>query len=217
MLVRSEARRRGGAAAVLLAATVLGGCTRIDNALATVPFFSFMQSSPGFDPYEGTRPAPPGSVPYESPNEEQTVPPVEPNEASLQAFAAQVKNPVPMSDTVALRQGADLFHRYCFVCHGPTGTGNGPIIGPGKFPFALNLMLPVTVARSDGYIMGMITAGRGLMPEYGSKIPVPERWYIVNYVRTLQQRAAAGAGQAGAAPAGVPSASPGAGGAGAGR
>ncbi|HEU5303667.1 MAG TPA: cytochrome c, partial [Gemmatimonadales bacterium] len=40
---------------------------------------------------------------------------------------------------------------------------------------------------SDGYIYGMIRYGRGVMPRYGDKVPVPaERWAIVSHVRRLQ-------------------------------
>ena len=35
----------------------------------------------------------------------------------------------------------------------------------------------------------MIRVGRGLMPEYGSRITHFDRWSIVNYVRELQSQA----------------------------
>jgi len=47
-------------------------------------------------------------------------------------------------------------------------------------------------AYADGYIFGMIRNGRGLMPTY-NRIEEPDRWDIVNYVRSLQ-------GKLGAAP-----------------
>jgi mono/diheme cytochrome c family protein len=56
--------------------------------------------------------------------------------------------------------------------------------------------------RSDGYIFGMITVGRGVMPPYGHQIPYYDRWHVVNYVRQLQGRVAAPATpDAAAAPA----------------
>jgi mono/diheme cytochrome c family protein len=189
-------------AAAAAAALVLpaGGCTVLDSGLAAVPFLSFMQKSPAPPPYGMPRPAPPGSIPYASPAGE-VFPGLQPTEVSLQAFAAAHTNPVPMTDTSALKAGAALFNRYCYVCHGPQAKGDGPILNQplskdptmqsGRFPFAPNLTLPVTVARPDGYIFAIMTVGRGLMPEYGSKIPAPERWMVVNYLRTLQRAAAA--------------------------
>jgi hypothetical protein len=35
----------------------------------------------------------------------------------------------------------------------------------------------------------MIRVGRGIMPEYGSRIAHFDRWHIVNYVRQLQAQA----------------------------
>jgi len=192
-------------------ALAASGCTALDSALATIPFLSFMQASPAYSPYEMTRPAPRGSIPYESPAGE-VFPTLQPTDQALTAFGATHTNPVPTSDAAALKAGQALFDRYCFVCHGPLARGDGPILNnlasrdptqqSGKFPFAPNLTLPITVARTDGYIFGILTVGRGLMPEYGSKIPAPERWYVVNYLRTLQRAAGAAGGTP--APAGAP-------------
>lgn len=215
----SAVLRLGAIAALALAGA---GCTALDNGLAKIPFLSFMQASPAYSPYEMTRPAPPGSIPYQSPAGE-VYPGLQPNEPSLQAFAASHANPVPMSDVAGLKAGQALFERYCYVCHGPTGKGDGPILNnpaskdpaqqSGKFPFAPNLMLPLTVARADGYIFALMTVGRGLMPEYGSKIPAPERWYVINYLRTLQRAAGAtvtgpAAASAPATPGAAPAAAP---------
>lgn len=214
---RSERGRR--AALVGTLALAASGCTALDSGLATIRFLSFMQASPAYSPYEMTRPAPRGSIPYESPAGE-VFPTLQPTDQALTAFGATRANPVPMSDAAALKAGQALFDRYCFVCHGPAAKGDGPILNnaqskdpteqSGKFPFAPNLTLPITVARTDGYIFGIMTVGRGLMPEYGSKIPAPERWYVVNYLRTLQRAAGApaGAGAAGAPGATAPTATP---------
>src|SRR5947199_2346737 len=49
----------------------------------------------------------------------------------------------------------------------------------------INLTTDMTKARTDGYIFGMIRNGRGLMPPY-NRIEEPDRWDIVNYLRSLQ-------------------------------
>ena len=71
-------------------------------------------------------------MPLESPAGawEPTIPtPV--TEAALQAFAAEVTNPLPM-DSAALARGAAVYQTYCFVCHGAEGAGNGPIVDPAS-------------------------------------------------------------------------------------
>lgn len=166
----------------------LGGCTDIDNALASVPIFAFLRESPAFDPYEAPRPAPEGAVPFAAPNGAPALPPVEPNESSLQAFAEEIgSSPIAMTDST-IAAGQEVYNKLCLVCHGPLGTGQGPVVGPEKFPPVVsNLTLSTSVERSDGYLYAVIRAGRGLMPAYGAQTTHRERWLVVNYVRRLQQ------------------------------
>ncbi len=49
----------------------------------------------------------------------------------------------------------------------------------------ISLITDITKSRTDGYIFGMIRNGRGLMPTY-NRIEEPDRWDVVNYVRSLQ-------------------------------
>lgn len=178
--------------AVLAIGVVLGGCTRVENGMAKIPVFGFLRESPFFDPYEAPRPAPAGAIPFISQNGFPD-PQLQPNEASLTAYGQTHTNPFPANDTVALRTGQVMFERHCAVCHGPQGRGDGPIIGPGKFPFAPNLHLPATVNRTDGYLYGVIAVGRGLMPAYGPRMTPAERWATVSYLRQLQSGAQAAA------------------------
>lgn len=179
----------------LALAPALSGCTRIEDAMASIPVFSFMRNAPSFDPYEAPRPAPYGSVPYNTPAGE-SLGPMESTEAGLNEFAARIRNPLAPGDTLALRAGQVMFDRHCSVCHGPQGKGDGPILGPGKFPFATDLTSNVTRARADGYIYAMIRAGRGLMPAYGPRMNHLERWATVMYVRKLQGQTGATAAPA---------------------
>lgn len=180
---------RTGAVVLLAAGLAFGsaGCTRIDNALASVPFLAFMRNAPAFDPYEATRPAPPGAVPYSMPGGE-LLPPMPGTDSALNAFAAgpHGQNPLAPNDSAALALGQVMFNRHCSPCHGDGGQGNGAAVGPTKFPFAPNLTTPPTTGRPDGYIYAIIRAGRGLMPSYGARTTHLERWAIVNYVRRLE-------------------------------
>jgi mono/diheme cytochrome c family protein len=190
-------RMRKGANALAVALAVAlasAGCTQFENAMASVPVFSFLRNAPFFDPYEAPRPAPPNSVPFLSPAGDVPGPIVTTalvTDAGLIAFGERTPNPLPMSDTAALSYGKVMFDRHCSVCHGPQGSGGGTIVGPGKFPpIVPNLMLSKAVALSDGYIYGIIAAGRGLMPAYGARMNHMERWATVNYLRQLQRTGA---------------------------
>jgi mono/diheme cytochrome c family protein len=186
--------RRSATALVLLAVAAGTGCTRIDNALASVPVFAFMRSSPAFDPYEHPLPPPPGAIPYESPAG-LVLPPLEATDQALREFAASPLgiNPLAADDAAALALGQVMYDRHCSVCHGVEGRGDGPVIGQGRFPLAPSLVVAPATGLSDGYVYGVVRAGRGLMPAYGARMTHIERWAVVNYVNHLQ-------GAAGAAP-----------------
>jgi len=188
-------------------------CTALDNALASVPFFAFMRDAPSFDPYEATRPAPAGAVPFRTPAGEvlpqvASVPigaDMRATEAGLREFAAGPYGQNPFSGEELLSLGQDRYERHCAVCHGSQGLGDGPVVaqpGEDKYPAGLarNLTLPPAVGLPDGYIYAIIRGGRGLMPAYGSRTTHRERWAIVEYVRQLQRQAGA-TPPAGGAPA----------------
>jgi mono/diheme cytochrome c family protein len=95
---------------------------------------------------------------------------------------AGIPNPTP-PDQRSLNNGRINFQINCAVCHGPLGQGNGPATRYGVI--GISLVSDITKSRTDGYIFGMIRNGRGMMPTY-NRIEEPDRWDIVNYIRSLQ-------------------------------
>jgi mono/diheme cytochrome c family protein len=188
----NAARRRRPLLAGLALLSLAAGtaCTRIDDALASVPIFAFMRNSPAFDPYEHPLPPAPGSVPYLSPNG-PVLPPLAATDQALNAWAAGPwgQNPFAADDQAVLAQGQVMYDRHCAVCHGVAGTGDGPMFGQGRFPLMPSLIAPPATGLSDGYVYGVIRAGRGLMPGYGARMTHDERWAIVVYVNALQAAA----------------------------
>lgn len=181
--MRSELRKATVAALGVLVLG-LGGCTNFEDMMSSVATLNFMRSSPAFDPFEAPRPAPEGAVPYRSPGE-RWEPVFQPTEANLRAWGDTLTNPIPTSEVVIAR-GQEVYETFCSVCHGPQGQGDGPLVGPGLFPFATDLTLAPTVERTDGYLYAVTRLGRGLMPAY-RRVPVSDRWAVVNYIRALQQ------------------------------
>ncbi|MEM7009067.1 MAG: cytochrome c [Thermodesulfobacteriota bacterium] len=85
----------------------------------------------------------------------------------------------------SLDEGEKYYNRYCYVCHGMEGLGDGPVIKRGFYP--LNLTTPGVIARTDGYIYAYIRyGGKVMMPSYRESITEDQAWDIVNYVRKLQ-------------------------------
>lgn len=107
-----------------------------------------------------------------------------------------VPNPVP-ADARSLANGRKLYAINCAVCHGELGDANGAMrqLNPA-YGFAPTLLSPATLARTDGYIWGMMRNGRGLMSNF-NRIPERERWDVVNYIRGLQGRYAVETGPVG--------------------
>lgn len=172
--------RRPGVRVALALVLALGvsACrgTEIEDLIGKVPWFSNMRDQPAVEPFEEKpRQMPDGTFPVGG------AIPLAPGQPDAYA---EIPNPVPATPA-SLERGRELFRIYCAVCHGPQGQGGGNIEGP--FPAGLIPQLLTARARefSDGFLFGMITGGRGLMPNY-LRIPEEERWDIVNHVRELQ-------------------------------
>jgi mono/diheme cytochrome c family protein len=184
-LKSERVRAATSALACLVLAYGLAGCqgTEIEDAISKVSWFNTMRDQPAVEPYEEAARMPPeGTVAFEAGVPLGTLP----------DDYVDVPNPVPTS-AESLEIGKARYDIYCDVCHGPEGRGGGSVEGP--FPRGLINTLDTQRARnlSDGYLFGIISAGRGLMPNY-RRMPQVERWHIVNYIRQLQQSSPEGDG-----------------------
>ena len=131
---------------------------------------SFMEIQPSYRQMENPLPVPAHSIPIEGPI---AIPGMLPPE-----------NPVE-ADEASVARGSELFAIHCKMCHGQTAEGNGPI-APFLANKPANLTSPVVQSKSDGSIFLTITNGvTGKMPPLNENLTVPERWDLVNYLRTL--------------------------------
>jgi mono/diheme cytochrome c family protein len=190
----------------LLAAS---GCKPLDDTMVAI-FGRSMRDQASFDPYENTLMPPPNSVSFSSGNfagapgevnighpERVDVPPFTQMDMNPigtgNAVVASLENPFERDDEWALVRGEEMYVRMCAVCHGEDGIGMNAYIA-AKHPIlpAYNLSGVQVQSYTDQYLYGMIRVGRGLMPEYGSRITHFDRWAIVTYVRQLQANANGG-------------------------
>jgi mono/diheme cytochrome c family protein len=179
------------------------GCT--DWALYDLDVFwgnfdmiSLLRESVSYDPYEMPRLPAANTIPVTSPLGDS--PPPFTQQDLVSGSLPAMSNPLQPSAEVLLR-GAVVYQQQCMACHGVQGLGDGPVVGPGKFPYAPSLVTPLAAGYSDEYLYGIIRVGRGLMPAYGERISHADRWATVMYVRQLQREAgpAAAAAPVGAA------------------
>lgn len=99
--------------------------------------------------------------------------------------AAARSNPLPATPAI-VGGGRKLFQRNCAECHGGDGQGRKA---------AADLQLPIVQEQSDGALFWKISNGnpRRGMPSWG-RLPEPQRWQLVHYLRALRPASTAAAG-----------------------
>ena len=101
------------------------------------------------------------------------------------AVAAKVANPVPATPA-SIAAGRKTYTLLCSRCHGPAGKGDGGGAGAGGQPadFTDDVW---EFGSSDGEIFAAIAEGTSAdMDSYAERLPAPEIWNLVNYVRSLK-------------------------------
>ena len=155
--------------------------------LASCSWFTDFKQQPKIDPWESVndstppRGNPQGSVPIYGT--------AAPDFAYPRTFLAieqmsSLQNPVA-PDSASVNRGRKYFQINCAVCHGPLGMGNGSAVKYGLYPPAIGVGSNAALKLTDGYIFGIIRNGRNTMPSY-NRIEEPDRWDVVNYIRSLQ-------------------------------
>jgi len=133
---------------------------------------SFMEIQPSYKQMDDPLPVPERSIPIEG--------------AIVIPGMGAPENPT-VADDASIARGKELFNINCRMCHGAVGDGTGPIA-----PFLINfkpanLTSDVVQSKSDGSIFLTISNGlEGRMPPLNENLTVPERWDVVNFVRTLK-------------------------------
>lgn len=95
-----------------------------------------------------------------------------------------LRNPLA-SNEANLKQGEELYGKFCVHCHGAAGQGDGLVGGklPGAPPSYTGAALKTL---PEGKIFHSITYGKGLMGAHSGMLTQEERWKLVLYVQKLQ-------------------------------
>jgi mono/diheme cytochrome c family protein len=102
----------------------------------------------------------------------------------------KLKNPAATSPA-SIAAGQAAYQKNCRFCHGEDAKGNGKMAPKDSHPSDL------TDAKwdrgsTDGEIFSVIRDGAGpdfVMKGYKGRLPEPDMWNIVNYLRTLGPQA----------------------------
>jgi len=101
--------------------------------------------------------------------------------------SSEVKNPLGPLSTPDSIETARLFNINCAICHGVKAQNNGPIAGKVG---GVKSIVDAAPKYADGKIFYIMTYGQGNMGSYASQLTRKQRWQIVQYIRTLQPKAA---------------------------
>jgi len=105
----------------------------------------------------------------------------------------ELKNPIP-NTLENIAEGQYYYSIYCQVCHGPGGEGDGSIVQREKFPPPPSFLMEPLISLSDGKMFFSVHYGKGLMGSYASQLTKEERWKVILYVNSIQDKATATAG-----------------------
>ena len=100
--------------------------------------------------------------------------------------AKVIKNPVP-STPASITAGGKVFRKYCAICHGFKGKGDGPMAPKGSDPPDLTDAMWLH-GSTDAAIFTTITTGVGpefVMVAFKGKIPDQDLWHAINFIRSI--------------------------------
>jgi mono/diheme cytochrome c family protein len=99
--------------------------------------------------------------------------------------ALALRNPIP-ADAASLGRGQKIYQTNCVACHGATGAGDGPVAASLN-PKPANLQIHMNDGHPDGLLYNWITNGvnGSAMPAFATTLTEPERWDVLNYIRSL--------------------------------
>ncbi|MDR5729708.1 MAG: cytochrome c [Terriglobia bacterium] len=80
--------------------------------------------------------------------------------------------------------GADVYKSKCAMCHGADGTASSPA---GKAMKTPSFKDPAVMKMSSAELAGIVKAGKGRMPAYGSQLSDAQIKSVVAYIHTLQK------------------------------
>lgn len=102
-----------------------------------------------------------------------------------QRAGRELANPYVEDDSV-LGRGAEIYGRFCVVCHGADGGGQGPVTRRGMLP-PPSLLGARARALPDGELFHILTLGQGNMASYAAQVQAADRWKVIRHIRSLQE------------------------------
>lgn len=97
-----------------------------------------------------------------------------------------LKNPLPFTEA-NVEKGKELYDIYCAICHGPQGDGQGTLAEREKM-MGIPGFDDENRDMSEGNIYHIAYYGLNNMGSYATQTTTKERWQIIHYISTLQDK-----------------------------
>lgn len=114
------------------------------------------------------------------------------NDSNGYKMSVEVKDPLPALDSIQLLEAKRLYNINCAICHGENMDAQGPLAVSGKIGGIANLKLDQYVKQPVGQMYHVVTYGKGNMGSYASQLDKKQRWMVIQYVKSEQQKGSSG-------------------------
>ena len=109
--------------------------------------------------------------------------------ADIAVAEKEFRNPLPPSPRHE-ELGEQAYGRFCAHCHGAEGKGAGTGTLTNAYPLAAvpDITRADLKERKDGFFFMKMTQGGPMMPALGHQTTPTERWQMVTFLRSLQNK-----------------------------
>jgi len=108
------------------------------------------------------------------------------------AAGEQLTNPFVFTTDEVNGRGQLLFNRFCAVCHGEQGDGQGHLVNIGKYPPPPSYFTDAILNLPEGKRYHTLMFGKNMMGSYASQLSYKDRWLVLSYVQKMQDDFKAG-------------------------
>jgi hypothetical protein len=110
------------------------------------------------------------------------------NDSNGYTMSAGIKNPLLPMDSLLLPEAQRLFMINCAICHGANMDAQGPLAVTGKIGGVANLKLKQYLVEPEGQMFHVVTYGKNNMGSYAAQLDRKQRWMVVHYIKTEQEK-----------------------------
>jgi len=98
------------------------------------------------------------------------------------------KNPIKFTDA-SVNRGKRVFATQCALCHGEKGDGKSDLAKEMALTLPDFTQSGSLAKRTDGELFAIVANGKDPMPGQKGRMPDPQIWNLVNYLRSLGGKA----------------------------